>query len=297
VPEISFAALGTEWVITIDQTKLAPELPAAVQHYLGRFENAYSRFRVGSWVSYINRQPAGRYPLTPDQLQFLQFGFALRTATAGAFDPESGQWQVWHGYGPTLTFGHPQAPRPQPTGPLIELDISRRLLIKKGPTHLDLGGWGKGYAIDLVAGWLLSRQVAHFLIDAGGDFYGTSKADGSSWQIALRSPFMIDEAVGVFSLRQQALACSAPYYRQVKDFHHLLEAATGEPVRSVAATYVAASTAVVADGLATALFVSPSVLWPDLTHTYQASYLAVMPNGSTQYNPGFQANLFQSVQE
>lgn len=297
MPEISFAALGTEWIITIDQPALPTDVPAKLRHYLGRFENAYSRFRVGSWVSYFNRQPAGSYPLTPERLRFLRFGFELRTATAGAFDPESGQWQVWHGYGPTLTFGQLQADRPQPVGPLIELDLSRHQLIKKGPTQLDLGGWGKGYAIDLAAQWLKKRQLEHFLIDAGGDFYGTRKADDTPWQIALRSPFVIDEAVGVFSLAHQALACSAPYYRQVKDFHHLLHAQTGEPVRSVAATYVSATTAEVADGLATALFVSPSVLWPNLAHHYQASYLAVMPNGSTQYNPGFQAHLFQSVQD
>lgn len=128
----------------------------------------------------------------------------------------------------------------------------RDLLTAAAPVLLDVGAIGKGRLVDLVARTLRAEGVEDFVIDAGGDV----RAAGSLRpRIGLEDPRDAGRIVGVLPLEDASLCASGVNRRAWGDgLHHILDARTGAPTRRVAATWVRASTAMLADGLATALF-------------------------------------------
>ena len=98
-----------------------------------------------------------------------------------------------------------------------------------------------------------------YVIDAGGDLLvHTAKPI----TIALEDPADPSNAVGTAEIYAGAFCASSPSRRHWGKaaghwLHHLLNAIDGLPVNDVAATWVTAPCTAVADGLATALFVTP----------------------------------------
>jgi ApbE family protein len=70
--------------------------------------------------------------------------------------------------------------------------------------------------------------------------------------------------------------------------HHILDARTGTPVRDVLATWVIADNATLADGIATALFLTDP---PRLNKTYRFTFVRMSANG-IEASPGFDGELF-----
>ncbi|MGX6449155.1 FAD:protein FMN transferase, partial [Patulibacter sp. S7RM1-6] len=135
--------------------------------------------------------------------------------------------------------------------------VGRRLELAR-PALLDVGAAGKGQLVDLVAGLLTARGVAGHVVDAGGDLRVTGP---EPLRVALEHPRDPTRAIGVVEVRDGALAGSAVGRRAWADRHHVLDGRTGEPTRTVVATWAIAATAMEADGLATALFfASPGAL-------------------------------------
>jgi FAD:protein FMN transferase len=70
--------------------------------------------------------------------------------------------------------------------------------------------------------------------------------------------------------------------------HHILDARTGRPSREVLASWVIADNATLADGLATALFLTdPS----RLNEAYRFEFVRMSENG-IEASPGFDGELF-----
>ena len=95
--------------------------------------------------------------------------------------------------------------------------------------------------------------------------------------------------VGVVELCGHALCASAVHRRAWGDgLHHILDARTGAPTRSVLATWVIADNAMLADGIATALFhADPS----RLNEAYRFEFVRVSAHG-VETSPGFDGERF-----
>ena len=156
---------------------------------------------------------------------------------------------------------------------------------------LDFGAAGKGFLVDL-----LSRQIAgrmpgcDFVIDAGGDMYTTEDIT-----VAMESPWDDTEAVGVVQLPAgSALCASSPSRRHwtvgdsLQQVHHLLDALTGEPVHTVAASWCMVPAGSSdwptgwCDAQSTAAFLG-------LMHGFP--FALIMSDGSAQVSPRFPARL------
>lgn len=99
-----------------------------------------------------------------------------------------------------------------------------------------------------------------YVIDAGGDLLVHTDEPIT---IALEDPANLSNAVGTAEIGAGAFCASSPSRRHWGEvaghrLHHLLNAIDGLPVNDVAATWVAAPCTAAADGLATALFVTPA---------------------------------------
>ena len=120
----------------------------------------------------------------------------------------------------------------------------------------DLGAIAKGFAVD--AAWRDVMRVhgsSDLLIDLGGNL----RVVGGAWRTGIRDPFGSGYAALIVLTNGEAVATSGSYERFVEKngvrYSHILDGRTGEPTAGVAGVTVVASSAALADGLSTTLFV------------------------------------------
>lgn len=109
---------------------------------------------------------------------------------------------------------------------------------------LDFGAVGKGFLVDLLAQKLEQWGYDYYLVDASGDFRVSLPPGARPLRIALQDPANLEQAIGIAEIHRGAFCASAISRRRWQDarsnltYHHILDALTGEPTRTVAATWV-----------------------------------------------------------
>jgi thiamine biosynthesis lipoprotein len=122
--------------------------------------------------------------------------------------------------------------------------------------ELDLGAIGKGYAVDRAVAVLLSRGIQNAFINAGGStiFAMGSPPGKAGWLVHLRDPSQkLDPYV---TLKDESVSTSeqSPASLLERDSAgHIVDPASGQPLRTEFAVSVVAATATLSDGLSTTL--------------------------------------------
>ncbi len=256
----AITALGTTWYvelfddITTDKTD---ETHRLVSFFLANFEQTYSRFIPNSTLSKLN---AERQLITPDAvtIQLLQLGQHYYEATNGIFNILLGEHLIARGYDSTYSFYPTTTPTeiPSPISDLIITDTA--IILKNG--QLDLGGYGKGFLIDQLASYLTTLGFKHFLINGGGDMYGTSD-HGDPIVIYLEHPTEPGTYIGTTTLFNQGFAASSTHKRrwQVdgRTYSHIIDTTNNrENSSDNVGTYLKAKNATTADVWATTLLIT-----------------------------------------
>lgn len=278
-----FEAIGTHW--RIDTREALPSTVAqAVSDRVDEFDRDWSRFRPDSLVSRIAAQP-GRHLLPADAGPLLDFYRELYDATSGRVSPLVGRTLEALGYDATYRL---RAAADIPTVPPWDdaLAWDGEALETVRPVLLDVGAAGKGYLVDLVSELLAHAGVDEHIVDASGDL----RTRGVPMRIALEHPLDPRKAVGVARVDHGAFCASASNRRVWGDgLHHVLDAATGLPTGTVIATWVLAPSALVADGLATALFLDPD---PQLATRHGAAFARMWGDGRVDASDHFPGEIF-----
>jgi thiamine biosynthesis lipoprotein len=143
----------------------------------------------------------------------------------------------------------------------IELDeAGHRARIAKGQ-RIDVGGIAKGYAVDGAAKVLKKAEVTDFLVQAGGDLFGSGKKpDGSPWVSGIRDPR--GPATSFFAtieLTDHAFSTAGDYARSFmlngKRYHHIIDPRTGWPATACRSVTLWAGDAFTADAVDDAVFI------------------------------------------
>jgi len=251
----AFHALGTECELLLD-VEPSPDAVLALalaEGEIRRLERLLSRFRSDSELSRLN--DAGELEAGDDLLAVVRLALEARERTGGRFDPTVHDALVAAGYDRSFEelavegAGSPAAP----AGGAVRVR-GRRIGLDPG-VRLDLGGIGKGYAVDRAVAGLAT--VGPCLVNAGGDLAVAGVPAGGAWPVGLDTPAG-ELTLGV---AQGALATSGRDRRRWRadgeDRHHLIDPATGRPADSDLVTVtVAAPTAVEAEVAAKALFLA-----------------------------------------
>ena len=277
-----FEAIGTAWEI-VTAEPLGPEPRSAVSALIERFDGEWSRFREDSLVSRL--AAGGALPAPADAAPMLDAFVALSAATEGAVNPLVGASLESLGYDAGYSL-RPGAPVAAPG------DWTRRLawhggtLALDGPGVIDVGALGKGRLVDLVHAVVGAAVTGDVVVDAGGDL----AIRGTAQRIGLEHPFDPRRAIGVWEVADAALCASAVNRRAWGDgLHHVLDARTGMPVRTIAATWAVAPDAMRADAIATALFFDGG---PRLAHDWAVEWVRMTTDGRVEWSPGCRADLF-----
>ncbi len=256
---IQFEALGAPWQLTVRDLPPSqlPAVQAAVLDRLASFDQAYSRFRPDSLVSRIAKQ-AGTYTLPEDAAPLMDLYALLYALTDGAMTPLIGDTLSDLGYDASYSLTEQPTIR-APKGWDDVLDYAHPQLTVSQPVLLDFGAAGKGYAVDLVAAVLRTAGSWDFTVDASGDLWHESP---SSLRVGLEDPAQPGFVIGEAQLSSgMSLCASSGSRRQWRGRTHLVDPATLDSPTEIVATWVTAPSALVADGVSTALFfVDPALL-------------------------------------
>jgi thiamine biosynthesis lipoprotein len=224
--------MGT--LVTIQVVR--PGAEAAIQgafEWFRQIEETCTRFNPASELMQLTTQIGKAVPASAILYEAVRFALLVAEESGGAFDPTAG-----HSSNGDVTYRD------------VQLDANQRTITLLRPLTLDLGGVAKGLAVDTAAREL--QPLEDFAIDAGGDLYlGGRNPEGGPWSVGIRHPRLDRELIETLHISNKAVCTSGDYERG----QHILNPRTGAPPSSVASATVVAPTAILADALATAVFV------------------------------------------
>lgn len=263
--EFQFKTMGT---IARCDLELPPELSPAEARSMAvaicdSVTAVFNTWQENSELSRLNNAPTGTaIPVSPWLRECLAAAERLHILSDGAFDPTAEPLMRLWGFYRQKGCLPSQA----------ELDSARALLGKwdltgsgevtktTAGTRFDLGGIAKGLAVDKIARRLQKAGVDNGLIDLGGNLFCLGGASGRhDWRVGLRDPLNRDRYFASVAITGLGISTSGSYERFVTiDGHrygHIMNPATGRPAEGVLSATVFAPTALLADGLSTAMFV------------------------------------------
>lgn len=243
--ERTFRAMNTEWWIRAygATDRLMNEAEVLVHDT----EERLSRFRDCSALGMLNRERVATDPLLA---AVISAALDWYDATDAVFDPAIGAALVAAGYDRSfevLEDGRPaqadlRRPRVTVEGDRVTLD---------GEGTVDLGGIGKGWAVDRLADYLEAHGVDRYLVDGGGDLRA-GPTPAVLWPVGVGDGL-------VAWLGPGAVATSSTARRRWTAAdgtaaHHIIDASAGLPAsRGVRTAVVVHRRATTADVLATTL--------------------------------------------
>ena len=203
-------------------------------------EDRLSRYRQDSDITRINLLPAGEtLYITPETHQCLLRSIELYQQTAGLFDITLGQ-RIRH-----RKDGH-DGPPPELQGQIVIHPDEPAVTCVEPGRELDLGGIGKGFALDFLGEKLEEWEAPPMLLSAGASTHLTW--GDAAWPIRLESA----KAARVVELKNGALSASGT---EIQGSHIVHPDAGGLLVEG--RVWVVANCATTADAWTTALILCP----------------------------------------
>ena len=257
---VAFEAMASACEVRLaarDQSE-ANDLAQAAITEVRRIETKYSRYRADSVIGRINAQAGGdAVALDAETEALLHYARTLYDHSEGRFDITSGVLRrAWD-------FRSGQVPDADTLAPLLALigwpkavfgDHALRL--PRAGMEIDFGGFGKEYAADRAAGVLQALGVRHGYVNLGGDLYVIGpQPDGQPWMIAIQDPRQANGVAASIPVSAGGLATSGDYERYFEAggqrYCHVLDPASGMPVRHWRSVSVLAPAAIAAGSYAT----------------------------------------------
>lgn len=188
--------------------------------------------------------------LTPGLVPILQDATRLSELGEGLFNPAIGNLvRLWSFHSDTFEARLPdpgEIERLVKANPrMTDLHIDGLMLTGANPAaRLDLGGYAKGHALDLAAGYLKSQGVRNALINIGGNIMALGSKGGTPWRVGIQHPRRAG-ALATLDLKDgEAIGTSGDYQRffeiNGKRYCHLIDPRTGWPADKTQAVTVIA---------------------------------------------------------
>lgn len=280
----AFEAIGTHWRIDTDRALTATtrsEILSRAEH----FDHTFSRFRADSLVAELARR-SGTFRFPDDAMRLFGLYRRLYDCTDGAVTPLVGSALEHLGYGADYRLRRAVGTVRVPAWDDV-MQVDGAVVTTTEPVVLDVGAAGKGFLVDLIGGLLDAAAVTDYVIDASGDLIHRGE---TTERVGLENPSDSRQVIGIANVTNQALCASATHRRSWGDqLHHILDPTTGEPTRGVLASWVVSQSRAVADGLATALFLTEP---QRLAEHFEYSYVRVLDGWRVEYSNNFPGEIF-----
>lgn len=227
---------------------------------IDRLELELSRFIENSDISRINtlgKNQSAQIGL--DAFECLKQCIQLTSKTEGAFD---------------ITVGSDTSMN------LLQLDESNfSVKLLANDIHIDLGGFGKGYAIDIMAKLLGEWDIESAFIHGGrSSVLALAEPTGEKgWPITLSDPAQSGQIVSHVYLKHRAMSASG-----LEKGNHIIDPLTGKAVESRLAAWASTSRCATSDALSTAFMVmAPEEIQDYCQRNPDTQGLVILKNGSS----------------
>ncbi len=229
-----------------------------------RLDTLLSTFSPDSPVSRLNaRAGRGAEVVPPEVTDLLSLSLSYWQTTDGTFDITVGPLMaLWRQAVATRVLPSPtavQQARTRVGSEKIKLSSDGRVSLTRPGMVIDLGGIGKGYALDRLTGLLRERGLSQALLDFGQSSLWALGAppDAEGWRLLVQQPD--GGTVGIITLRDQALSVSASLGQTFEvngnRYGHVIDPRSGEPLRRDLLACVIAPNAMQAEALSKALLI------------------------------------------
>lgn len=263
----SFFAMDTVIEVKIAAaTQDSSEIFAKCRELTDKYEKMLSAEHEGSDIARFNISASG-CRVSAETGELFLLSNELCRLSGGAFDPTAyPSTLLWRGAeqrGELPTDAETDAAAGKRGMELISYDPSDGMLAKTEPwVMLDFGGIGKGYAEEIVIGYLKTTDAEYGVLSFGGSVSVFGKHPDGRFTIALRDPDGSLSAAKV-KLASGFVSVSGGYERYYeiggKRYCHIIDPASGRPVDGeLLSAAVISENGAAADALSTALFVSGS---------------------------------------
>ncbi len=296
--ELSGNAMGTTFNITlVDPAEdFADEaLRSRIDATLERINNLASTWKPDSQLSLLNDQQTTDWIAVSDELcAALESALEIGRLSDGAFDITVGPLVNLWGFGPEGMVTTPPSDEALASAmesvgyDLVDTRCEQPAVRKAhARVYVDLSGWAKGHAVDMVAMLLDDEGFTNYLVEIGGELRVRGhNAARENWAIAVEAPSTLQRRPhSVLRVTDTSVATSGDYRNYFEHdgvhYSHTIDARTGRPVsHGLAAVTVVNESAAFADAMATALLVLGPEAGPVLATNQQIAGYFLVRNAS-----------------
>ena len=291
------AIMGTRIYVELWDTSEthANECIDAVMAEMHRIDDLMSHYKPDSQLSKIN-QHATEAPVQVDKELFdlIKLSTHYSEITDGAFDITYASVGYLYNYPEHIRPTEEQIKAALPAVNWRNMkfnEADHSVFFEHKGMRIDLGGIGKGYAVDKGIEILQKRGVQHAVVTAGGDTRIIGDRMGRDWLVAIRHPDDATKVVTRIPLSNAAVSTSGDYERYFDEngvrYHHIIDPHTGHSASKVRSATVIGPTATQTDGMSkTAFVLGPEKALEIINRMPEYDAVFVGPDGKMYWSNG-----------
>jgi len=228
----------------------ARRLSAQVFEDFDRLHQTFHAWKPGtlSRMNSIFAQSPSKAAIAPSMIPVIRDATRFSERSGGLFNPAIGKLIKLWGFQSDEFM--PVRPDPAEIARLVasnprmsDIVIEGIEFYSKNPdVRLDLGGYAKGYALDLAAAYLRSQGVKSALLNIGGNIMAIGRHGDRPWHVGIQHP-RASGAIATLDLHDgEAIGTSGDYQRYFmldgKRYCHIIDPRSGYPAQGVQAVTV-----------------------------------------------------------
>ena len=256
IHRFSHNAMATifEIVIELDDKEYAEQAATAAFDEIDRLEDELSRFRPNSDVARINKLSIGEeLKLSSDIFECLKSANDIYNISDRLFDVTAGQIiDCWKTQIHNNTNTDESIPNDIGMNKIVLDETNHSISVLNEDLIIDLGGFGKGYAIDVACELLTEWEIENTLLHSGGSTVkAIGKLDGyEGWPITISNPSNPSQTIAKIVLKDFSLSGSGE-----QKSTHIINPKTGSPISERAGAWAMCKSAAQSDAMSTTFMI------------------------------------------
>ncbi len=183
------------------------------------------------------------HDVSPDIVKMIEEIKVLSTQSQGAFNPAIGHLiELWGFQSDSFIPHQVEAEKIQAlvakNPRMNDIVVDGNNLYSNNPAvKLDLGGYAKGYALDIGLAYLQAQHIQNALINIGGNIIALGQHGNKPWRVGIQHPRQPNAIASIELPSGWAIGTSGDYQRYFeldgKRHCHIINPATGYPVQDI----------------------------------------------------------------
>ncbi len=290
--------MGTQVTIKLESNtkQQAEQCAKNAFNEINRIELLLSTYKADSEISQINSHAAQNpVNISDETFSLLQLAIKYSKISHGAFDISYESIGYQYDLRKKSKPSDDNIQRLLPAINYQHIVLNYPSVFFKHPNvKINLGGIGKGYAIEKASQLLKQCGISEGIISAGGDSKIIGDHHGKEWIIGIQHPRKKNELALRIPLSNIAISTSGDYERYYIDngkrIHHIINPKTGKPSTRSWSASVIGDNATITDALSTTTFILGEKEGLELINSIAGvDAIIIDTNGQIHYSNGLDA--------